>query len=135
MKAFWILVSLLFAADRSFSQSQKKDSTLSSTITNCVFVNDPQFPGGEAALLKYFSKNIKHPKIDKPLRRIILAFFIEVDGKLTNARILRSSDNTEIDKEVLRIAAASPKWSPATTGGKTIRVQYSMPLIIETSSE
>jgi protein TonB len=91
---------------------------------------DPEFPGGEEALYKYLSENIKYPvmaKNNKVEGRVYITFVIEKDGTVSDAKVLRSV-NEELDAEALRVINAMPKWKPGMQQGVPVRVQYNIPI-------
>ena len=91
----------------------------------------PQFPGGQGVMMKYLAANIKYPASAvkaKKQGRVIVAFVIQKDGSVTNARIVRSVD-PELDAEALRIVKAMPNWTPGTQDGKPVNVKYTIPIV------
>ena len=91
---------------------------------------EPEFPGGIEALYKYMQDNVKYPekaKAGKIEGRVIVAFVIEKDGSVTNAKVVRGVSD-EIDAEALRVVSAMPKWKPGTQQGTPVRVQYNLPI-------
>lgn len=91
----------------------------------------PSFPGGEAALMSYISKNIKYPSIatENGIQgRVICTFVINRDGKVTNAEVIRSVDPS-LDKEALRVINNMPAWKPGKQRGKPVRVKYTLPIV------
>lgn len=90
----------------------------------------PKYPGGEDALVKYLSENIKYPENARKKGiqgTVFVTFVVEKDGKVSNARVLRGVD-TELDKEALRVVSEMPKWFPGKEGGKPVKVQYNLPI-------
>lgn len=94
----------------------------------------PKYKSGDDKFYQYLLNNIKKPNGTKGLNRIIIAFVVERDGRLSNSKILKSSGNAEFDAELLRVVKASPKWNPGYMNGKPVRVQYSVPMYLETAS-
>lgn len=91
----------------------------------------PSFPGGDAALMSYISKNIKYPSIatENGIQgRVICTFVINRDGKVTNAEVIRSVDPS-LDKEALRVINNMPAWKPGKQRGKPVRVKYTLPIV------
>ena len=65
----------------------------------------PSFPGGQAALLEYLSKNIKYPVVAEEngiQGRVIVTFVVERDGSITDVRVVKSVDPS-LDKEAQRV--------------------------------
>lgn len=90
----------------------------------------PMFPGGLEELLKYIRTNIKYPAEARSKGhhgRVFVAFVIETDGSITNARILQGVCES-IDQEALRLVNSMPKWIPGLYRGQTVRVEYVLPL-------
>ena len=90
----------------------------------------PSFPGGDAALMRYLSKNIKYPPFAEEngiQGRVICSFVVERDGSVSDIRIKRSVDPS-LDKEAMRVVSAMPKWIPGRQNGQMVRVKYTLPV-------
>lgn len=90
----------------------------------------PQFPGGDAALLKFVNGSIKYPVIAQEngiQGRVVISFVVNRDGSVVDAEIVRGVDPS-LDKEALRVVNTMPKWSPGEQRGKPVRVKYTMPI-------
>jgi protein TonB len=90
----------------------------------------PSFPGGEAALMQYLSKNIKYPPFAEENNiqgRVICTFVVERDGSVSDIRIARSVDPS-LDKEAIRVVSGMPKWIPGRQNGQMVRVKYTLPV-------
>jgi TonB family protein len=79
---------------------------------------EAQFPGGEQEMTAYLDKSIikkivessTPPQSAPPLS---VAFTINEEGQVTDARISRTSASPETDKLVLDALANMPRWEPA----------------------
>ena len=103
------------------------------TEENCfIFVEPmPEFPGGQAALFKFLSENVKYPKeaVKKGIQgRVICQFVVEADGSISNVEVVRSGGHHLLDQEAVRVISIMPKWKPGTQRGKPIRVKYTIPV-------
>ena len=90
----------------------------------------PSFPGGESALYEFLETNKQYPeeaKRNNEHGRVIVTFYIEKDGTVTNPRILRGR-TPSLDNEALRLVSIMPKWMPGTMGGELKRVAFSIPI-------
>ena len=90
----------------------------------------PRFPGGDKALLDFIKSNMCYPKCAKENGiegHVIVSFYVETDGSLTNLSIAKSVDSC-LNKEALRIVEKMPKWEPGQLGGKIVRMKYSLPI-------
>ena len=101
--------------------------------TDVVFMvveSMPSFPGGDAALFKYLSDNIKYPVIAQESGiqgRVICQFVVNRDGSIVDIEVVRSVDRS-LDAEAIRVISGMPKWSPGKQRGKTVRVKYTLPV-------
>lgn len=90
----------------------------------------PEFPGGEAELLGFISRNIHYPEEAKKKGiqgRVFIGFIIEKDGSVSNVRNLRGV-NSELDAEAMRVVKSMPKWKPGMQNGEAVRVSYLIPI-------
>ena len=90
----------------------------------------PEFPGGQAAFMKWLSDNIKYPAEAAKNGiegRVIVQFVIGSDGTVSDAVVRRSVDPL-LDAEALRVINAMPAWTPGKQDGKPVAVRYTIPV-------
>ena len=91
----------------------------------------PSFPGGQMALMKYLSENIKYPAEAKKAGvkgRVFVHFIIEPNGKVDHIKILRGIGHG-CDKEVIRVIEKMPKWTPGRNkDNKPVRTSFNLPV-------
>jgi len=90
----------------------------------------PSFPGGDAALMQFLSKNIKYPVVAEEngiQGRVIATFVVERDGSITDVKVVKSVDPS-LDKEAVRVLKSMPKWIPGKQNGSAVRVKYTVPV-------
>lgn len=95
-----------------------------------VVEDDPMFPGGEEARLKFLADNVKYPQMARESGiqgRVFVTFVVEPSGKITNVKVLRDIGGGCGD-EAVRVVKAMPKWKPGKQRGKPVRVQFNMPI-------
>ena len=95
-----------------------------------VVEDQPEFPGGTAALLEYLRKNIKYPAICRENNiqgRVIVSFIVNKDGGIVEPEVIKGV-NPSLDKEALRVISGMPKWKPGSQRGKPVRVKYTVPV-------
>ncbi|MCH5175125.1 MAG: energy transducer TonB [Prevotellaceae bacterium] len=95
-----------------------------------VVEQNPQFPGGDQALMAWLTKNLKYPSVAQEngiQGRVMVSFVVNKDGSIVDPKIIRSVDPS-LDKEAIRVVSAMPKWTPGRQRGKTVRVKYSLPV-------
>ena len=93
----------------------------------------PTFQGGDAARIKYLNSNIKYPTIARESGiqgRVFVTFVVETDGRVTDVKILRGIGGG-CDEEALRVIKNMPKWHPGKQRGKSVRVQFNMPILFK----
>ncbi len=137
-------ISAAFAANapQASAKNDIKDSTAVETIgqndttateENMIFgliEQQPEFPGGEAALMKFIEDNLRYPADaarDSIQGRVTLSFDVEEDGSITNVEVMRSPDE-QLSQEAIRVVKMMPKWKPERRLGKPVRTKYVLPI-------
>jgi len=95
-----------------------------------VVEDQPEFPGGTAALMEYLRKNIKYPSICRENNiqgKVIVTFIVNKDGSIVEPEVIKAV-NPSLDKEALRVISGMPNWKPGMQRGKAVRVRYSVPV-------
>jgi len=90
----------------------------------------PEFPGGWDKFGAYLGKSIRYPALAREngtQGRVIVAFVVERDGSLSDVKVIRGI-GSGCDEEAVRVLKNSPTWKPGIQNGRTVRVQYSVPI-------
>jgi len=90
----------------------------------------PQYPGGEEALMKYISSNLKYPTISQERRiqgRVVCSFVITAEGKVVMVNVSKGL-SPELDSEAMRVILNMPDWIPGKNNGKNCAVRYNIPI-------
>ena len=90
----------------------------------------PTFPGGDQALFKFLSDNIRYPVITQEngiQGRVICQFVVNRDGSIVDVEVVRSID-ASLDREAIRVIKSMPNWKPGMQRGKAVRVKYTLPV-------
>jgi protein TonB len=90
----------------------------------------PQFPGGDAALLKYLSSHINYPPMaaeNNVQGRVVVQFVVDKTGKVGEVTVVRSVDK-ELDREAVRVCKSLPKFVPGRQNGQPVSVWYTLPV-------
>ena len=93
----------------------------------------PKFPGGEQAMFKFISENVKYPQEAKDKNisgRVFVNFVVEKDGSVDEVKVLRSIGGG-CDEEAVRVVKSMPKWTPGKQKGKPVRVSYIIPFVFK----
>ena len=103
-------------------------------VTEEIFVvveEQPEFPGGNTAMMKFLSDNIKYPVIAQEngiQGRVITNFVVERDGSITDVQVVRGVDPS-LDKEAIRVIQSMPKWKAGKQRGSAVRVRFTLPVV------
>lgn len=90
----------------------------------------PQFPGGEAALMKYLMSHTNYPPMAAESDidgRVIVQFVIDTTGKVGEVKVVQSA-NQYLDREAVRVVKSLPKFTPGQQNGKPVDVWYVLPV-------
>ena len=91
----------------------------------------PQFPGGDAALMKYLWSHINYPHMaaENDIEgRVIVQFLVDkTTGKVGEVKVVRSVDKY-LDKEAIRVVKSLPIFTPGRHKGKPVDVWYVLPI-------
>lgn len=129
-------IPIVFRLPQHSVKNQAKNVTRSEVVYDEktgvyeVVENMPEFPGGQATLMKYLAANIKYPADavkDKIQGRVIVQFVVDKTGKIINPKIVRSV-NPSLDQEALRVISGMPLWTPGTQKGEKVDVKYTIPV-------
>ena len=96
-----------------------------------IVEQQPLFPGGPTALMKYLSENTKYPVVAQEngvQGRVTVQFVVEKDGSISDVHVLRGVDPS-LDKEAVRVVKSMPRWTPGKQNGITVRVNYRVPVL------
>lgn len=90
----------------------------------------PMFPGGEAAMYKWLSDNLKYPAISQEngiQGKVFVRFVVAKNGSITDVNVIKSLD-PYTDKEAQRCVRAMPKWNPGKMNGVAVRTYFVIPI-------
>ena len=93
----------------------------------------PQFPGGDAELMKFIGSNLKYPTIaaENGIEgRVVIRFVVGKDGNVSDVQVVRSLDPS-CDKEAVRVVKTMPKWVPGKQNGRNVPVYYTLPVLFK----
>lgn len=98
-----------------------------------VVEEQPSFPGGNEAMMKYFRDNIKYPVMAQEMGiqgRVICQFTVRKDGSVGDVVVLRSADKS-LDAEAIRLISRMPKWKPGKQRGKAVHCKFTVPVVFK----
>ncbi len=97
----------------------------------------PEFPGGQAAFMRFLSKNLQVPENAlEPGQKIkvIVRFVVGKEGELSDMQFLQSNGEV-FEQEVLRVLNKMPRWKPGSQNGEKVRVYFHLPIIFDVPGE
>lgn len=90
----------------------------------------PDFPGGQAAMMKYIATNIKYPRVASQQGlegRVIVTFVINGQGEVANVEVVKGIGGG-CDEEAIRVIKSLPKWKPGKQNGRPVSVKFTVPI-------
>lgn len=90
----------------------------------------PQFPGGDAELMKHIQENLKYPPVameNNIQGRVVVQFVVTKTGKIGEVKVVRSKD-PDLDKEAVRVVKTLPDFIPGKMNGQAVAVWYTLPI-------
>lgn len=122
--------------DQPTGNAEKDAEVIDNNIYGSAGIEvQPEFPGGAAGFAKYVSKNYRTPEVEQDLKgRVFVEFVVEKDGSITDIRVARDL-GFGTGAEAIRMLKNAPKWKPGVQNGKTIRVRYSLPIMLDIRTE
>lgn len=89
-----------------------------------------EFPGGQGALMKFLSSNIRYPESAQQndiQGRVIVKFVVEKDGSIGNVTVVKGVDR-DLDREAIRVVKKMPRWQPGKNNGVAVRSYFNLPV-------
>jgi periplasmic protein TonB len=121
------------SADEGIQVEEVKEQVIQQEAPKEIFTvveEQPGYPGGDEARIKYLQDNIKYPDEAKELGvqgKVFVTFVVEVDGSITDVRVLRGI-GAGCDEEAIRVVRNMPRWIPGKQRGVPVRVQFNLPI-------
>lgn len=94
---------------------------------------DPQFPGGQGALLKYVADHIKYPSVPQENNiqgRVVLQFVVTRDGSVGQVKVVKKV-HPDLDAEAVRVVKSLPKFTPGKMNGHPVNVWFTLPVVFK----
>lgn len=125
----WLFLLLfLFTVTCTFAQKMDEQVLDSAEVM-------PLFPGGNSKMMQYLRIPVSEATsiADGVQQHPIIQFIVEKEGKITNAKIVRSVEPS-IDEDALKLVEDMPAWIPGEQKGKKVRVRMSVPVFTVSKS-
>ena len=127
----------------SWPQEKRKEYAYKSIINveNCEMVSSnnkvytsveqmPQFPGGDAALMRYIASHMQYPAMAQEhgiQGKCIVQFVVTKTGSVGEVKVVRSL-SPDCDNEAKRVVRSLPKFTPGKENGQSVNVWYTLPV-------
>ena len=99
-----------------------------------IFVEEmPEFPGGNAALLRFVGEALKYPEeaiINNIQGRVTIKFAVNTNGSVGRIEVIRGIDPL-LDNEALRIINTLPHFKPGKQNGVPVPVWFTLPVVFK----
>lgn len=91
---------------------------------------EPQYPGGEMAMMEYLMRNLKYP--EKAIEagkqgRVEVTFIVDEKGNVTSPEVKKSVDES-LDAEAIRVVKGM-KFTPGRSKGKPVACTFTLPIV------
>lgn len=109
---------------------QEEEEEISEEVIFTVVEDQPSYPGGEEARIRYLQENLRYPQMAREAGiqgTVFVTFVVERDGSVTDVRVLRGIGGG-CDEEAVRVVQNMPRWNPGRQRGQPVRVQFNMPI-------
>ena len=96
-----------------------------------VVEQNPDFPGGTAALQRYLAQNLRYPAPASRANvsgRVFVGFVVNANGSIAGVQLLRGI-GFGCDEEAKRVIEQMPRWKPGKQAGRAVRVRFTLPIV------
>lgn len=109
-------------------EEKPKEDNIVYTTANVQ--QQPEFPGGEAAMYKWLSDHIVYPATaaeEGVSGKVIVEFVVSKTGEIENIKALRGPHKA-LEAEAIRVVKSMPKWNPGRNNGQPVKVTFVLPV-------
>ncbi len=124
-----VVVTALFLVGSNMLFSQGSDEKIADGKVTIV-EEMPAYPGGNDALLKYVSRELRYPQECRKnglTGVVFVTFFVNESGAVDNAYVSFSS-NSLFNDEAVRVIKSIRGYTPGKQQGKPVIVKFTMPI-------
>ncbi len=129
--AFLVLIALTNSA-QDFEETVEFEC-YDEVVAFSVVEKMPEYPGGDAALLKYIAENLPNPIISKdegiPPMPIYVSYVVDEKGNVTNVCVEKGG-NEKINPSIIELVESLKKYEPGHQRGKPVPVKFTLPIRI-----
>jgi len=121
-----MLVGMYATTPHVFGQSTAKAKTVAVAEPEQM----PTYPGGNEAMMKFMTENIKYPQDavkNKIQGKVFISFIVAENGEIIDAKVKRGI-GSGCDEEALRVVKLMPRWKAGVKDGKPVPVAMELPI-------
>jgi len=119
---------------KTVDYNKKKQETIVEDVVyngGVAIETNAEFPGGIDQFYNFFGKEFKKPDdIATTNPKVTISFAVEKNGSMSFLQCDPANDKI-LETEIIRVLSVCPKWQPATSNGRKIRRQYSLPMVLQ----
>ena len=132
-----ILVVVFACSEESKSESMTTPNSATESEGNedvfMVVESNPEFPGGNDALVTYLKNELKYPEQARKMGiegKVLVEFIVQKDGSLSDVRVLKGI-GAGCDAEAIRVMQNAPHFTPGSQRGKKVSVKMIIPILFK----
>ena len=107
------------------------------TLNKSVAEEEPRFPDGEAALMKYVESHIVYPPKaakNNVQGEVIVQFVVDKTGQVGDVTVVTPLDR-DLDAEAVRVVKGLPKFIPGNRNGEAVNMWYTLTIPFKLPAE
>lgn len=127
---YWFTIPVVFRLEDDLKSYEAPPTNSDENKIIYQFVEQmPEYPGGQAAMLKFIADNLKYPigMADDFQGSVRVKFYVDTLGHVCDPKIVRELDSA-LEREVLRVVRLFPDFTPGQHEGKKVNVYMNLPI-------
>lgn len=112
-------------------EEEEEEETYTSPFVVVEYM--PEYPGGNAALMRFISKNLKYPVAAREMGlqgRVYVRFVISAKGKVSQVSVIRGVDPL-LDEEAVKVVKKLTGWKAGRQRNKAVPVWFTLPIMFK----
>lgn len=116
------------AEDKLVVEEPSEKKPEESVIFDFGIEQQPEYPGGAAAMNEFLQSNIQYPEIARRAGiegKVFVQFVVDPKGDISQVTVVRGIGGG-CDEEAKRVVNAMPHWRPGRQNGRAVSVRYTI---------
>lgn len=125
-----LVIMFLFAGVSASASSLVYFQTDGNAVLDSAEVA-PSFPGGQEALEKWITKNLRYPNQERLSGvggEVVVSFIVEKDGSIRMPKVEKGV-SAALNNEAIRLVKSMPYWKAGKQDGKKVRVRSKVSVV------